>query len=97
MEESAVFWHDSWLMTPAKVQIHKLSWLLRLIRFTAATLLLATPTLHAQSPEAKGAQTPQVVQGPDERYKVDIMVVVAHPDDEGAASPFIARELPAIP
>ena len=80
-------------MTPAKVQIHKLSSILKAVGFLVAALLFAAPTLRAQSPEAKGAQTPQVVQGPDERYKVDIMVVVAHPDDEGAASPFIAREL----
>lgn len=80
-------------MTPAKVQIHKLSWMLRLIVFGAAAVLFAGQAVRAQSPEANGAQTPQVVQGPDERYKVDIMVVVAHPDDEGAASPFIAREL----
>jgi len=27
----------------------------------------------------------------DERYKVDILVVVAHPDDEGASTPYLAR------
>ena len=30
---------------------------------------------------------------PDERYKVDILVVVAHPDDEVMAAAYIAREI----
>jgi LmbE family N-acetylglucosaminyl deacetylase len=38
-------------------------------------------------------QTPQVVQGPDERFKVDILVVVAHPDDEGSVTPYLARAI----
>lgn len=29
----------------------------------------------------------------DERYKADILVVVAHPDDEGAVTPYLARAL----
>jgi LmbE family N-acetylglucosaminyl deacetylase len=29
----------------------------------------------------------------DSRYKVDILVVVAHPDDEGAATPYLARAI----
>ncbi|MGB9459609.1 MAG: PIG-L family deacetylase [Candidatus Acidiferrum sp.] len=29
----------------------------------------------------------------DERYKVDILLVVAHPDDEGAATPYLARAI----
>ncbi len=48
-------------------------------------LLLCGLRLHAQ--EAK--TLPQ----PDERYKADILVVVAHPDDEGAATPYLARAL----
>jgi len=39
------------------------------------------------------AQEPQKVKGPDERYKVDILVVVAHPDDEGAVTPYLARAI----
>jgi LmbE family N-acetylglucosaminyl deacetylase len=39
------------------------------------------------------AQTPQKVRGADERYKVDILVVVAHPDDEGAVTPYLARAI----
>lgn len=40
-----------------------------------------------------GAQDPQKIKGPDERYKVDILVVVAHPDDEGAVTPYLARAI----
>ena len=39
------------------------------------------------------AQEPQKIKGPDERYKVDILVVVAHPDDEGAVTPYLARTI----
>src|SRR5437016_5341279 len=42
---------------------------------------------------ASGAQEPQALALPDERYKVDILLVVAHPDDEGAATPYLARAL----
>lgn len=31
--------------------------------------------------------------GPDERYKADILLIVAHPDDEGIATPYLARAL----
>jgi len=37
------------------------------------------------------AQTPGKVKGPDERYKADILVVVAHPDDEGFFTPYAAK------
>jgi LmbE family N-acetylglucosaminyl deacetylase len=39
------------------------------------------------------AQEPQVVHGGDERYKVDILEVVAHPDDEGFFTPYLARAI----
>jgi LmbE family N-acetylglucosaminyl deacetylase len=39
------------------------------------------------------AQEPQALPAPDARYKVDILLVVAHPDDEGAATPYLARAL----
>jgi LmbE family N-acetylglucosaminyl deacetylase len=38
-------------------------------------------------------QAPKVVPGPDERFKVDILVVVAHPDDEGGVTPYLARAI----
>ena len=39
------------------------------------------------------AQEPQALPRADERYKADILLVVAHPDDEGAATPYLARAL----
>jgi LmbE family N-acetylglucosaminyl deacetylase len=39
------------------------------------------------------AQTATKVAQEDPRYKVDILVVVAHPDDEGAATPYLARAI----
>jgi LmbE family N-acetylglucosaminyl deacetylase len=42
------------------------------------------------------AQTPALVQmqkGPDARLKTDILVVVAHPDDEGGVTPYLARAI----
>jgi len=38
-----------------------------------------------------GAQ--QAAKGPDERMKTDILVVVAHPDDEGGVTPYLARAI----
>jgi LmbE family N-acetylglucosaminyl deacetylase len=44
---------------------------------------------------AKGsaAQEPKALPLADVRYKTDILLVVAHPDDEGAATPYLARAL----
>jgi LmbE family N-acetylglucosaminyl deacetylase len=39
------------------------------------------------------AQEPKPVPSADERYKADILLVVAHPDDEGAATAYLARAL----
>src|SRR6266481_2764494 len=39
------------------------------------------------------AQTASSVRGADERFKADILVVVAHPDDEGAVTPYLARAI----
>jgi LmbE family N-acetylglucosaminyl deacetylase len=39
------------------------------------------------------AQEPQALPIADVRYKTDILLVVAHPDDEGAATPYLARVL----
>jgi len=44
-------------------------------------------------PAALRAQGPTPVRGADERFKVDILVVVAHPDDEGAVTPYLARAI----
>jgi LmbE family N-acetylglucosaminyl deacetylase len=42
---------------------------------------------------ALSAQEPQKVNPPDERYKADILVVVAHPDDEAFFTPYLARAI----
>jgi LmbE family N-acetylglucosaminyl deacetylase len=39
------------------------------------------------------AQTAKPILQAEERYKVDILLVVAHPDDEGAATPYLARAI----
>lgn len=38
-------------------------------------------------------QTPQKVNPPDDRYKADILIVVAHPDDEGFFTPYAVKAL----
>jgi LmbE family N-acetylglucosaminyl deacetylase len=40
-----------------------------------------------------GAQEAKPLPVADERYKADILLVVAHPDDEGAATAYLARAL----
>src|ERR1700738_5208385 len=40
-----------------------------------------------------GAQEAKPLPAADERYKADILLVVAHPDDEGAATPYLARAI----
>jgi LmbE family N-acetylglucosaminyl deacetylase len=41
----------------------------------------------------RAAQEPKALPAADERYKADILLVVAHPDDEGAATAYLARAL----
>ena len=61
----------------------RLSWLAMI----ALLIFSSTPmTTRAQTPPSRIAQA-------DERYKVDILLVVAHPDDEGAATPYLARAI----
>ena len=43
--------------------------------------------------QAQSAPATQTVKGPDERMKADILVVVAHPDDEGGVTPYLARAI----
>src|SRR6266481_483632 len=42
--------------------------------------------------EAQG-QPAKALSGADDRFKADILVVVAHPDDEGAVTPYLARAI----
>jgi len=44
-------------------------------------------------PVTGGAQEAKPLPGADERYKADILLVVAHPDDEGAATAYLARAI----
>jgi LmbE family N-acetylglucosaminyl deacetylase len=55
-----------------------------MVLFVLSAIYISTPL---------DAQTPQVVKGADERYKADILVVVAHPDDEGFFTPYLARAI----
>ena len=45
------------------------------------------------APGIAWAQEIHAVRGADERYKLDILVIVAHPDDEGGATPYLARAI----
>src|SRR5882724_9034295 len=56
-------------------------------------LRILTVLVVALSASLISAQEPQKIKGPDERYKVDILVVVAHPDDEAAVTPYLARAI----
>ena len=47
----------------------------------------------AVSTKAQTAAPVQTIKGPDERFKTDILVVVAHPDDEGGVTPYLARAI----
>src|SRR6266436_4743635 len=59
----------------------------RLARGLLFALFLFFPVL------ASDAQEPKALPLPDQRYKADLLLVVAHPDDEGAATPYLARAL----
>jgi LmbE family N-acetylglucosaminyl deacetylase len=59
---------------------------------TAHLCLIALLTSLLSSPVLSG-QAPATVHGADDRYKVDVMVVVAHPDDEAGFTPFLARAI----
>jgi len=52
--------------------------------------LLAGLLTTALAPAGQGQA---VVRGADDRFKADILVVVAHPDDEGAVTPYLARSI----
>jgi LmbE family N-acetylglucosaminyl deacetylase len=51
---------------------------------------LCLPVFRATAQEPK---PPTPLPSPDERYKADLLVVVAHPDDEAAVTPYVARAL----
>lgn len=53
-------------------------------------VLLTTASLFAMASSAEDAKP---LAMPDARYKADILLVVAHPDDEGAATAYLARAI----
>jgi len=55
--------------------------------------VLALVWFLAVPSKAQTAAPVQTVKGPDERVKTDILVVVAHPDDEGGVTPYLARAI----
>jgi LmbE family N-acetylglucosaminyl deacetylase len=59
-------------------------------RFLAQTFFIL---IILFSPRTSAAQSAQTVRVADERYRADILLVVAHPDDEGAATPYLARAM----
>src|SRR5438128_4589696 len=61
----------------------------RMNRIVRVLILLITSVIASRL----AAQEVQRIKEPDERYKVDILVVVAHPDDEGAVTPYLARAI----
>src|ERR1700688_4249585 len=66
---------------------------LRLVCFCLCLGLAMQICARATAQDKKPAQTATPLRAPDERYKVDILLVVAHPDDEGAATAYLARAI----
>ena len=60
-----------------------------MLRFSGALLTVFLTALGLRANAQEGKPLPQA----DERYKVDLMVVVAHPDDEAATTPYLVRAL----
>jgi hypothetical protein len=58
---------------------------MRILRLMAVVVSIAT-TLLAQTP----TPTPPLLK-PDERLKVDVLLVVAHPDDETGVIPYLVQ------
>src|SRR5271170_805947 len=61
----------------------------RLLSWLAKLVLL----IVVANSQFVAAQAPARVPQPDDRYKADILLVVAHPDDEGAATAYLARAI----
>jgi LmbE family N-acetylglucosaminyl deacetylase len=60
---------------------------MKLITLALFVLLLVCASLRL------AAQEIHALPGADERFKADILVVVAHPDDEGGVTPYLARAI----
>ena len=59
--------------------------------FVKQLLLFVLPQLLV--PIWNSAQEPKLLSATDQRYMADILLVVAHPDDEGGATPYLARAI----
>src|SRR5450432_2807830 len=59
--------------------------------FMKSLIAYAWLTIFLTGPAA--AQEAKPLPLPDARYKADILLVVAHPDDEGAATAYLARAI----
>src|SRR5437868_110603 len=59
-----------------------------LVLFAASMIGLMGNVAQSQT-----APVTESVKGPDERFKADILVVVAHPDDEAGVTPYLARAI----
>jgi LmbE family N-acetylglucosaminyl deacetylase len=66
---------------------------LRLAGFFFGLGLATQICAGAAAQDSKPTQMAAPLRAPDERYKVDILLVVAHPDDEGAATAYLARAM----
>src|ERR1700680_1772964 len=66
---------------------------LRLVCFFLCLGLAMQICAGATAQDKKPAQTLTPLRAPDERYKVDCLLVGAHPDDEGAATAYLARAM----
>jgi len=60
---------------------------MRLLRLLAMLVLLCA-TVAAQTPTP--SPTPPLLK-PDERLKVDVLLIVAHPDDETGVVPYLVQ------
>ena len=63
------------------------------MRFRQAVMMGILGIGSAFAAWGQTGQQAQPVKGPDERMKTDILVVVAHPDDEGGVTPYLTRAI----
>src|SRR5690242_6282472 len=69
---------------------------MRIPQIAASALIVLAPTsfLHAQTaPRITGVPHGRYNLPPDPRFKTDILLVVAHPDDETMVAAYLAREI----
>jgi len=64
-------------------------------RLVALSLMLSLKALAQNSPHAPAPQVPppQTAPKPDDRFKADLLLIVAHPDDESGVSAYLAQLL----